>query len=290
MQIVRVGGVPEHFNLAWHLAIENNLFAERGIAIEFIDVPGGTGAMSQMLRNNEIDIAIALTEGIVVDILDGNPSKIVQFFVNSPLRWGVFTSKNQSDINIQNIKGLKFAISRFKSGSHLMAKVFAGEKKIELHEEENFVLVENMEGARTALKNKNAQLFLWEKYTTQPLVESGEFILLDECKTPWPCFVLAANDQFISNEIATLKQVLDIINFSCHELKENKKAIKLISKRYAISLKDAEKWFSELEYSESFEMKEKHWFEILEKLNRLNIIDAIPKLHQICLTNNLVKN
>jgi len=290
MQIVRVGGVPEHFNLAWHLAIENNWFAERGIAIEFIDVPGGTGAMSQMLRNNEIDIAIALTEGIVADILDGNPSKIVQFFVNSPLRWGVFTSENQSNINLKNIKGLKFAISRFKSGSHLMAKVYANEKKHVLDESKSFVLVENIDGARTALKNKNAQLFLWEKYTTQPLVESGELLLLDECKTPWPCFVLAANNKFIADEIATLKQVLDIINFSCHQLKENKRAVSLISKRYSISKKDAEKWFSELEYSESYEMKEKQWFEILDQLFEFKIISEIPKLNQICLINNLVRN
>ena len=28
---VRVGGVPEHFNLAWHLAIEQGHFANKGI-------------------------------------------------------------------------------------------------------------------------------------------------------------------------------------------------------------------------------------------------------------------
>jgi sulfonate transport system substrate-binding protein len=54
---VRVGGVPEHFNLAWHLAIESNQFKSE---IEWHDIPGGTGAMCKALRDNKLDIAIAL--------------------------------------------------------------------------------------------------------------------------------------------------------------------------------------------------------------------------------------
>ena len=76
---VRVGGVPEHFNLAWHFAIENGMFEQQGIEIVWMDVPGGTGAMCNALRNDEFDLVIALTEGVVSDIMQGNPSKIVQF-------------------------------------------------------------------------------------------------------------------------------------------------------------------------------------------------------------------
>ncbi len=65
---VRVGGVPEHFNLAWHLANENGLFLREGIDIQWQDIPGGTGAMCSALRKGELDIAITLTEGIVADI------------------------------------------------------------------------------------------------------------------------------------------------------------------------------------------------------------------------------
>jgi hypothetical protein len=52
MLTVRVGGVPEHFNLAWHLAIESGMFTSKGIQIDWVDVPGGTGAMCKALRNN----------------------------------------------------------------------------------------------------------------------------------------------------------------------------------------------------------------------------------------------
>jgi hypothetical protein len=40
--------------------------------------------MCQMLRDGETDIAVILTEGIVKDIVAGNPSKIVQVYVESP--------------------------------------------------------------------------------------------------------------------------------------------------------------------------------------------------------------
>jgi hypothetical protein len=41
----RVCGVPEHFNLPWHLAKERGLFEKHGVDVEFIDEPLGTGAM-----------------------------------------------------------------------------------------------------------------------------------------------------------------------------------------------------------------------------------------------------
>lgn len=88
MTKIRIGGVPEHFNLPWHLAIEDGMFASQGIELEWIDFPEGTGAMNKALRDKEIDLAVILTGGIIKDIAAGNPSKILQLFVSSPLQWG----------------------------------------------------------------------------------------------------------------------------------------------------------------------------------------------------------
>ncbi|MCD8528764.1 MAG: hypothetical protein LRY27_02025, partial [Chitinophagales bacterium] len=71
MEKIRVGGVPEHFNLPWHLAIENNLFANENIEVEWITYKGGTGEMTKALRQNEVDVCVVLTEGIVADIING---------------------------------------------------------------------------------------------------------------------------------------------------------------------------------------------------------------------------
>lgn len=284
---VNVGGVPEHFNLAWHLAIESGMFTKKGIKINWVDVPGGTGAMCKSLRDDELDIAIALTEGVVSDIMQGNPSKIVQFYVNSPLRWGIFVN-SQSHINsIDQMQGHKYAISRYKSGSHLMAYVNASNNNLTINDETDFELVGNLDGARKALAEDTAQLFMWEKFTTKPFVDNGEFKMIGECSTPWPCFVVAATDKFIAEHQQVLNEILSIINLSCLILKNNSEAPALIAKRYGIKENDAMLWFKELEYAYQPEMNEQHWNNIIEKLMQFGIISRKPELGEICYDKNI---
>jgi sulfonate transport system substrate-binding protein len=283
---IRVGGVPEHFNLAWHLAIENKLFEKAGITVEWVDVPGGTGAMCKALREGDFDIAVALTEGIINDIVHGNPSKVVQFFVNSPLRWGIFTNAQSSINTINDMQGHKYAISRYKSGSHLMAYVNANKHHLNIADND-FVLVGNLDGARKALANDEAQLFMWEKYMTKPYVDNGEFKMIGECNTPWPCFVIAASNHFISSHAEVLNKVLNIINLSCLTLKNNSKAPELIAKRYDIKLEDAFQWFKELEYAYHPEMNVEQLEDITAKLIHYNILDAKPNLESVFYVNNI---
>ena len=105
MTTIKIAGVPEHFNLPWHLSIENGDFEKENIDLKWTDVPEGTGKMCQMLREGETDIAVILTEGIVKDIVAGNPSKIVQVYVESPLIWGIHVASNSD---------FKFASSSIK--------------------------------------------------------------------------------------------------------------------------------------------------------------------------------
>ena len=125
MTTLRIGGVPEHFNLPIHLCIEEGLFAEAGIHVEWVEFPGGTGAMNAALRNDEIDLAVILTEGIIKDIDNGNPSSIVQNYVSSPLIWGVHVADNSDFKTIEDLENTRPAISRYGSGSHTMAYIQA---------------------------------------------------------------------------------------------------------------------------------------------------------------------
>ena len=77
MITIRVGGVPEHFNLPIHLAKEAGFFERAGINLEWQDFGGGTGAMTRALREDSCDICILLTEGIITDIINGNPTQII---------------------------------------------------------------------------------------------------------------------------------------------------------------------------------------------------------------------
>lgn len=82
---IRIGGVPEHFNLPIHLINENGTLAKNGISIEWTDFKGGTGQMTKAPREGDIDVCILLTEGITKDIIKGNPSKIISEYVITPL-------------------------------------------------------------------------------------------------------------------------------------------------------------------------------------------------------------
>ena len=76
MPKVTVGGVPEHFNLPWYTAVENKEFEAAGVQVDFEEVPGGTGAMMSALREGKIDIVVALTEGIISNIINDDKREV----------------------------------------------------------------------------------------------------------------------------------------------------------------------------------------------------------------------
>ena len=211
---IRLGGVPEHFNLPIHLAIENGSFESRGVNLEWTTFKGGTGQMTKALRNNEVDACILLTEGIIKDIIAGNQSKIISGYVNTPLIWGVHTGVDNNLQYHKEIYDKKYAISRFGSGSHLMAIVDAtvNDKKIS---RDQFTIIKNLDGALESLKGLSTDVFYWEKYTTKPYVDSGQLRRIGQFITPWPCFMIAATDEILEKEPDSVIRMLRTIHDSC---------------------------------------------------------------------------
>ena len=172
---VNIGGVPEHFNYPWYLALRSGAFKDQNINLRWKDCYGGTGEMCKALRSGTIDLAVILTEGIVKDITEGNPSKIVQTYVKSPLIWGIHVSSKSPYESVNDLKGTKAAISRYGSGSHLMAYVNAEKHLWDLDMDLKFQLVNDLNGGVKALGDKSADYFLWESFTTKPFVDQGIF-------------------------------------------------------------------------------------------------------------------
>ncbi len=206
-----MGGVPEHFNLPWHLANATGSFHRVGTDLDWRDQKSGTGQMMAALQAGELDIAVALTDGTIKAIAEGNPSKIVRLYTTSPLQWGVHTAAagaidHETDITADH----RFAISRFGSGSNLMAYVLADRLGLTLHPEESFVIVGTLDGARTALLAGDADVFLWDRFMTSPLVTAGDFICADVQPTPWPSFAIAVRDDVLAERADEVKAVLDV--------------------------------------------------------------------------------
>lgn len=272
MKKIRVGGVPEHFNLPWHLAIENNLFKSHGIEIEWTDFKGGTGAMTSALREDEIDVCILLTEGIVADIAKGNPSKIIGKYLNTPLIWGVFTGVDNPMKNYGEIYNNIYAISRYGSGSHLMPIVDANGKGVKLKEEQ-FKLIKNLDGALESLSNLETDTFYWEKYTTKPYVDKGILKSLGDYVTPWPCFMITASNAIINSSREELKKMLNVIYFTNKQFMTSLNSIEEVSKRYNQKFEDVEQWFHSTEWSTNNYISEKMLKNVVYTLNYAGIIN-----------------
>ena len=240
---IRIAGVPEHFNLPWHMAIEEGAFEDRGIEVAWIEVPEGTGKMCALLEEGETDLAIILTEGITKSIAEGNPSSIVQGYVSSPLLWGIHVAAKSRFQHLADLEGTKAAISRFGSGSHLMTYVLAENQHWDTAAL-SFELVHTLAGAVTSLEQGEADYFMWEHFTTKPLVLDGVFRRLGDCPTPWPCFVVAANRSFLKKDSRSIQHVLEIINQYTSEFKMIPSIDRTLANRYNLTLEDVREWLN----------------------------------------------
>jgi len=243
---IRIGGVPEHFNLLWQMPYTREVFRSRGITYEWFDFPGGTGAMSEALKNREIDIAVMLTEGAIAAIAGGEDFAIRLPFVMSPLIWGVFVNANKTNEELPVLQQARFAVSRLQSGSHLMAKFFANREAGITLSDEPFVITQHIDGARKALAEGNADYFLWEKYMTSIWVDKGEFRQISEITAPWPVFVFVTRKHDLADFIMlaeSLQQSLE--NFYCGNIMD---WIVPLSEKYNISEENVRHWLSRIKY------------------------------------------
>ena len=271
MTTIRIAGVPEHFNLPWHLAIENGDFKKEAIDLQWTDVPEGTGKMCQMLRDGSTDIAIILTEGIVKDITVGNPSKIVQVYVETPLIWGIHVAAQSKYENLAQLEGTKAAISRIGSGSQLMAYVNAGNQKWDANSL-SFEIVNTIDGAVTALTEGTADYFMWERFMTQPLVDKGIFRRIADCPTPWPCFVVAVREEILNQNPEIITKILEVINSNTLNFKLLPNIIKKLAVHFHQKEEDLEKWLALTEWSQN-QLSENVLNNVQNQLLELGIID-----------------
>lgn len=277
---IRLGGVPEHFNLPIHLAKEFKAFESRGVDLEWTTFTGGTGEMTKALRNNEIDACVLLTEGIIKDIINGNDAKIISVYVNTPLIWGVHTAVDNPLNNYQEIYDKRYAISRFGSGSHLMAIVDANSqgKKID---EDQFEVIKNLEGALESLANHDSDVFYWEKYTTKPYVDSGQLKRIGEYVTPWPCFVIAARNEILENEPESVIRMLRTIHDSCDNFMQDDAVIKEVARRYNQQEKDVERWYHATEWAIHGWVSDKMLKSVVYNLKTAGIIQQDQKIPEL---------
>ncbi len=200
-------------------------------------------------------------------------------YVESPLLWGIHVGAKSKFQSVKDLKNAKIAISRYGSGSQLMALVNAHKNGFNT-DDLKYEIVKNLDGGVKALTNGTADYFMWEHFTTKPLVDQGIFKRLDSITTPWPCFVIAVRDDVLSNDKKAIKTIIKVIN---KQLKYFKNPLKeegldlLFSDRYQQQIEDIRAWLSLTKWNRKKSISKKLIGSIQNKLITFNVISERVK-------------
>lgn len=252
MSSLRIGGVPEHFNLPFRLALESGALDPDqldSVVVTWQDEPGGTGAMLEHLASGDLDVCSILTEGCVAAIDDGADISILSGFVASPLQWGIHTRPTAGIESTADLAGSRFAISRLRSGSHLMSFILAERLGFDL-DDDSFVIVGGLDGARDAFRDGAAEVFLWDRYMTQFLVDNGEFGRVGLEETPWPSFVICARNEAVAQSPDAVAAVIAAALDQARRLHDRSDAIELLTSRYVLDAETAQAWLASTTFAD----------------------------------------
>jgi ABC-type nitrate/sulfonate/bicarbonate transport system substrate-binding protein len=273
MDKLRIVGVPEHFNFPWTEVVKSQPFLDEGILLEWKNEPKGSGAMNKDLREGNVDIAIVLTESFIKDKAEGNPGRIIGWHVKSPLIWGIHLSSKSVENTLEEVKNSPFLISRFGSGSHLMAFLLAEREGWERDSLE-FEVIGDLEGAKLSYEKTDPKIFLWEKFTTKPLVEKGLFKRIGEIPTPWPCFVIVASEKILEEKLQLVKKLRDLVYLKSEEIMKVEAFLETISQKYGIELEDIKAWRKQTAWCTN------------DKINAELLVNTTNLLYQLGLLSN----
>jgi sulfonate transport system substrate-binding protein len=272
---IKIGGVPEHFNLPWQLAIEQQLFEKQNIRVDWNYYAGGTGEMVAALKNNELDLAILLTEGFLSAVSKGLQAVVVKEYISSPLVWGIFTGSHSGIKSVYDESAKKIAISRPGSGSHLMALIHA-EQRGESITDYELVEIKSLQGAVHSLVNNETDLFYWEKYTTKAHVESGELKMIGEFSAPWSSFLVTANKSILAEKGEQILTVLALMNDFCIDFVKDFNSTIELQKRFHLTEAEVKTWLAQTIWNTSFSLRKQGLRNAIDSLQKIDASFAIP--------------
>ena len=115
-----------------------------------------------------------------------------------------------------------------------------------------FEVVGDLQGARKALKNKEADLFMWEKFTTKFLVDSGEWSRVAEVPTPWPCFAVVCTPEIARQRQGDVSEVLESVYEKASRISHDD--IDAIAADYHLKSDDVAEWLTGVKWGPGVRM------------------------------------
>lgn len=252
---IRIGYIPEHFSTPLQFALSNGYFKESGLNIQLVPFPSGSGHLITSLNQDEIDIAIGLTEAFVRGVADTEHESELKYeilgtYVSSPLNWAVSTGINRDDItNLQQLEGAKMGVSRIGSGSYVMSYVLALQLKFSQEPPySDWPICHTFKQLRDAVRDKTCDAFMWEYFTTKKYYEEPkELKMIGNIYTPWPSWVIVRNKNLSDEQTKQFVNGLQrgIQYFETHQ----EEAIRYIYENLDYNEADAREWIKTVQFA-----------------------------------------
>lgn len=248
------------------------------VQVTWHNVPGGTGAMMAALRGGQVDVAIALTEGIIANMLNGNDGSdddvvIISPFVTSPLLWSIVAA-GTCEGELSSLSGTPVGVSRLGSGSHLMAFLLAEREGWDASSLD-FKVLGDFTGLRRGVNEGEAGYFLWEHFTTKPFWLAREVTHVGDIPTPWPCFMIAARRGWVDQNLAPLHRMLHVVRQACAAFKADAKAsIAEVAAHYGLKHADAQAWFATVTYASTGHVEAQILEDVMTALCRVGVLSV----------------
>lgn len=274
---IRIVGVPEHFNRPVQMMAD---FVGDG-EMEFQIQGGGTGAMLKAVKEGQSDVAIALTEGVVAEVVRGGGElAIAGLYVDAPLTWSIVVAVDSPYKTLADLEGQTVGVSRMGSGSHLMAFLLAEREGWDTSAL-SFEVLTDFVGLRRGVSDGKAAFFMWETFTTGPFTtEKGgtELRKIGEIPTPWPCFCLAMRRDTLDEPgaVERYKSFFTKLRGACGRFKaDGRLSVRDVAAIYGLELADAKAWFRGVEYSDRASIQREVIEQTQRALLRLGIISKV---------------
>ncbi|KAF9904564.1 hypothetical protein BX616_001252 [Lobosporangium transversale] len=225
--------------------------------------------MTSKLIEGSLDVAIALTEGLVAGIAKGHDAyKIIGTYVKSPLCWAISVGQESRHVDRQSLRDGVIGISRLGSGSHIIPYVLAEQEGWLLQSSQanesktqppfDFKVLNTFQQMRDSVNDGSSDAFLWERFTTKPYHDSNEVRMVDTITPPWPAFMIAASTRHLSSSSADSTRQTSALacflralsNATTHfvDPENYEESIQFVQDKMSYNRKDVQDWFSGVRY------------------------------------------
>jgi ABC-type nitrate/sulfonate/bicarbonate transport system substrate-binding protein len=141
-----------------------------------------------------------------------------------------------------------------------------------------FVNVGTLDGAIQAFAHDRADVFLWEKFMTKPVVDSGRFRRVAEFTAPWPAFVVCASRSALEEKRAAVAALLHRVFPLAAAIRADPGTPDEIAARYGLLRSDAAEWLAATEWAAKPGIDPAIIDKVATTLRELGLIDAAPRI------------